>query len=100
MSDYNERRSMGYNIGICQINGASRMMSGVDVEDLSHLKAILKEVHRVEVVNLICLLTFSDDLRNDRRMFVLVDNLTEEDFTWLVTCEGYEMKFVEFIMRM
>jgi len=99
MSDYDGRRNMGYNIGICQISGAFKVMSGVVVEELSQLKGLLKDAYRVEVVNLICLLTFSDEMRNNRRMFVLVDNLTEEDFTWLVNREGYEVKFVEFIKR-
>lgn len=100
VSDYDGRENMGYNIGICKISGAFKMMSGVVVEDLSQLKVLLKDVYRVEVVNLICLLMVSDVMRNDRRMFVLVDNLTEEDFTWLVTCESYQMKFVEFLKRL
>lgn len=99
MSDYEGGRIVGYNVGICQISGAYKMMSGVFVEDFSHLKAILKDEYRVEMVNLISLLTFSDDMRNGRRMFVLVDNLTEEDFIWLVTSESYEVRFVEFIKR-
>ena len=99
MSSYEGGRNMGYNIGICQISGAFKLMSGVVVEDLSHLKALLKEVYRVEVVNLICPITFSDEMRSERRLFVLVDNLTEEDFAWLVTSESYEVKFVEFIKR-
>lgn len=99
MSSYEGERNMVYNIGICQISGAFKLMSGVVVEDLSHLKALLKETYRVEVVNLGCLFTFSDEIRNDHRLFVLVDNLTEKDFTWLVNRKRYEVKFVEFIMR-
>lgn len=87
---------MRYSIGISQISGSVSMMSAVAVEDLVQLKTLLKDVYRADAVNLICLLTFSDEMRNNRRMCVQVDDLTEEDFAWLVAGERYEVKYVEF----
>lgn len=35
----------------------------------------------------------------NRRMCIQVDDLTEEDFAWLVASERYEVKYVEFRMH-
>jgi len=86
---------MAYSIGISKISGAVTMMEQVVVNDLAQFKAVLKDKYRADVVNLICLLTFSDEMRNNRRMCVPVDDLTKEDFAWLVTSERYEVKYVE-----
>lgn len=86
---------MGYSIGISKSIGAVTMMDSVVVDDLAQLKVALKEKYRVTSVDLICLLTFSDSMRNNRRMCVQVDDLTAEDFSWLVTNKSYEVKYVE-----
>jgi hypothetical protein len=87
---------MGYSIGISKSIGALTMMDSVVVNDLDELKAVLKAKYRATTVNFICQLTFSDEMNSNRRLCMQVDDLTAEDFSWLVTSKDYEVKYVEF----